>query len=215
MKPQAASAPLEAGADFEQLKPYSLRGGVSELSFSERMQTKEHQHLVGKRMQLKAKGIGPITMAGKPLAVKIALKLLDPILALSSMIVVGKDFFGSARSVGNDEAQVGAQRTDFDFDDNSSLFGPASGAVSEAIENSNRLAAAGVLAFGPPKPALGCSLKHRVGADADRIENLERFQGCVDFWSGRAGIGAIADLALGKASLKDGNQPFKLTAYTR
>lgn len=174
------------------------------------MKTKEHQQLVSERVELKPKGIGAIAVAGQPLGVKIAFKLFDPILALSAIVVVVKDVFGSARSVGNDKAQIGAQRTDFDFGHNFSVFGPASGSVSKAIKNSDRLVAAGILAFGPLKPALGFSLKHCVGADTDRIEDLEGFQGDIDFWSGRASIGAVADLAFRKAPSKDGHQALKL-----
>ena len=141
---------------------------------------------------------------------KVALKLFDPILTLSTIVVMVKDVLGSARSVGNHKAQIGAQRTDFNFNDNFSLFGPASGSVPKAIKNSDRLVAAAILAFGPLQPALGSSLKHRVGADTDGIENLERFQGGIDFWSGRAGIGAVADLALSKTPSKDRHQAFKL-----
>lgn len=184
---------------------------MSEVSFFKRMHTKEHQQLVSERVELKAKGIGAIAVAGKPIRVKIALKLFDPILALSSVVIAVKDVLGSALTVGNDKAQVGAERPDFDFDHNFSLFGPASGPVSKAIKNSDGLAAAGILAFGSPKPALGSLLKHRVGADADGVEDLEGFQGGIDFWSGRAGIGTVADLSFGKAPLNDGNQPFKLT----
>jgi hypothetical protein len=94
---------------------------MSEVSFFKRMQTKEHQQLVSERVELKPKGIGTIAVAGQPVRVKIALKLFDPILALSSIVIVVKDVFGSAGTVGNDKAQVGAQRTDFDFDHDSSL----------------------------------------------------------------------------------------------
>ena len=143
---------------------------------------------------------------------KIALKFFDPVLALSSVIVMVKDLFGSARSVGNDKARISAQRTDFDFDDNFSVFGPASGSVSKAIKNSDGFASASILVLGPFKPAVGFSLKHRVGADTDRIKDLERFQCGINFWSGRAGIGSIADLAFREAPFKQGNQAFKLNA---
>jgi hypothetical protein len=99
------------------------------------VQTKEHQQLISKRMELKPKGISAIEVAGQPVRLKVALKLLDAILTLSSILVMVKDLLGSARSVGNHKAQIGAQRTDFNFNDNFSVFGPASGSVPKAIKN--------------------------------------------------------------------------------
>lgn len=183
---------------------------MSEVSFFKRMHTKEHQQLVSERVELKAKGIGTIAVAGQPVRVKIALKFFDPILALSSVVVAVKDDFGSARTVGNDKAQVGAERTDFDFDHNFSLFGPASRSMSKAIKNSDRFVVPGILTFGPLEPALGLFLEDGIGAHADSIEHVERFQGRVDRWSSRAGIGAVAELGFRETPLKDRNQAFKL-----
>ena len=123
-----------------------------------------------------------------------------------------KDLLGSARAVGNHKAQIGAQRTDFNFNDHFSVFGPASGSVPKAIKNPDRWVAAGILACGPLQPALGSSLKHRMGADTHGIKNLERFQARIDGWRGRAGIGALADLAFSKTPPKDRHQAFKLNA---
>lgn len=67
---------------------------MSEVSFFKRMHTKEHQQLVSERVELKAKGIGAIAVAGKPIRVKIALKLFDPILALSSVVIAVKRCLG-------------------------------------------------------------------------------------------------------------------------
>ncbi len=162
-------------------------------------------------MELKPKGISAIEVAGQPVRLKVALKLLDAILTLSSIVVMVKDLLGSARSVGNHKAQIGAQRTDFNFNDNFSVFGPASGSVPKAI-NPDRLVPAGILAFGPLQPALGSSLKHRVSADTNGIKNLERFQARIDCWRSRAGIGAVADLAFRKTPPKGGDKPLSSTA---
>ena len=85
------------------------------------------------------------------------------------------------------------------------LFVPASGPVAKAIEESNRSFGTGIFALGFVNPALGSFLEYRVGGDPDRIEHFEGFQGPVDLWSGRAGIGPIADLTFREATFKDRN----------
>ena len=179
------------------------------------METEQHQQLVSKRMEFKSKSIGAIAMAGKPIRAKIALKFLDPILALSAVVIAVIDLFGSTRAVGDDKADIGSQRTDFDLDHDSSLFVPASGPVAKAIEESNRSFCAGIFTLGLVKPALGSFLEYRVGGDPDSIEHFEGFQGPVDLWSGRAGIGPIADLTFRETTFKDGNQPGKLSGNSR
>src|SRR6266478_1332747 len=156
-------------------------------------------------MEFKSKSIGAIAMAGKPIGAKIALKFLDPILALSSVIIAVIDSFGSTLAVGDDKADIGSQRADFDFDHNPSSLVPASGPVAKTIEESNRSFCAGIFTLGLLKPALGSFLEYRVGGDPDRVEHFEGFQGSVDLWSGRAGIGPIADLTFRETTLKDGN----------
>lgn len=147
------------------------------------METKQHQQLVSERMELESKSIGAIAMAGKSIGAKIALKFLDPILALSSLVIAVIDLFGSTGAVGNDKADIGPQRADFNLDHDSSSFVPASGPVPKAIEESNRSFCTGILALGLVNPALGSWLEDRVGSDADSIEDTERFQGPVDLWS--------------------------------
>jgi len=135
-------------------------------------------------MEFKSKGIGAIAVAGKPVSAKIALKFLDPILALSSVIIAVIDCLGSTGAVGDDKANIGSQRADFDFDHNPSSLVPASGPVAKAIEDSDRHFGAGILACCLLKPTLGSFLEYRVGGDSDSIEHFEGFQGPVDFWSG-------------------------------
>lgn len=115
---------------------------------SKRVETEQHQQLVGERMELKSKGIGAVTVAGKPIGAKVALKFLDPILALSSVIIAVIDLFGSTRAVGDDKADIGSQRTDFDLDHDPALFVPASGPVAKAVEESNRSFCAGIFTLG-------------------------------------------------------------------
>jgi len=188
---------------------------MSEVGGSKGVETEQHQQLVSERMELKSKSIGAIAMAGKPIGAKIALKFFDPILALSSLGIAVIDLFGSTRAVGDDKADIGAQRADFDLDHDPALFVPASGPVAKAIEESNRSFGAGILARCPVKPARGSFLKYRVRGDPDSIEHFEGFQGSVNLWSGRAGIGPIAELGLREAPLKDGNQPAKLGGDSR
>ena len=149
-------------------------------------------------------------MAGKSIGAKIALKFLDPILALSSVVIAVIDLFGSTRAVGDDKADIGPQRTDFDLNHDPALFVPASGPVAKAIKESNRSFCPGILTLGFVKPALGSFLEYRVRGDPDRIEHFEGFQGAVDLWSGRAGIGPIAELIFRETALNDGSQPGKL-----
>ena len=111
---------------------------MSEVGGSKGVETEQHQQLVSERMEFKTKGIGAIAMAGKPVSAKVALKFLDPILALSSVVIAVIDLFGSTRAVGDDKADIGSQRADFDLDHDPSLFVPASGPVAKAIEESNR-----------------------------------------------------------------------------
>lgn len=179
------------------------------------METKQHQQLVSKRMEFKTKGIGAVAMTGKPIGAKIALYFLDPILALSSLVIAVIDLFGSTRAVGDDKADIGSQRTDFDLDHDPALFVPASGPVAKAIEDSERHFGAGILARCLLKPVLGSFLEYRVGSDPDSIEHFEGFQGPVDLWSGRAGIGPIADLTFRETTFKDGKQPAKLSGNSR
>lgn len=179
------------------------------------METEQHQQLVSKRMEFKAKGIGTVAMTGKPVSTKVALKFLDPILALSSLIIAVINLFGSTRAIGDDKTDIASQRTDFDLDHDPALFVPASGPVAKAIEESNRSFCAGIFAVGLLKPALGSFLEYRVGGDPDSIEHFKGFQGPVDLWSGRAGIGPVADLAFREATLKDGKQPAKLSGDSR
>src|SRR5437868_3825332 len=168
------------------------------------MQPKQHEQLVSERMEFKSKGIGAVAVAGKPIRAKIALKLLNPILALSPLVIAIIDLFGSTRATGDDKADISSQRANFNLDHDPSSFVPASGSVAKAIEESNRSFCTGVFALGLVNPALGSFIEYRVRGDADRIEDLERFQSPVDFWSGRAGIGPIADLTFSKPPLKDG-----------
>lgn len=210
MKPQVASAADKASPDFEQLKPYGFQPSASEVGESKGMQTEQHQQLVSERMELKSKGIGAIAMAGKPIGAKIALKFFDSILALAALIIAVIDLFGPTWAVGNDKADIGSQRADFDLDHNSSSLVPASGPVTKTVEESDRNLGAGIFALGLFHPALGSFLEYRVGADADGIEGIERFQSPVNFGSGRAGIGPIADLTLRETMFKEGNQPGKL-----
>ena len=179
------------------------------------METEQHQQLVSKGMEFKTKGIGAVAMTGKPVSAKVALKFLDPILALSSLIIAIINLFGSTRAIGNDKADIGSQRTDFDLDHDPASLVPASGPVTKAIEESNRSLCAGIFAVGLLKPALGSFLEYRVGGDPDSIEHFKGFQGPVDLWSGRAGIGPIADLPFRETSLNDGNQPAKLSGDSR
>lgn len=154
-------------------------------------------------------------MAGKPVSAKIALEFLDPILALSSVVIAVIDLFGSTRAVGDDKADIGPQRADFDLDHDPALFVPASGSVTKAIEDSERHLGPGILALSLLKPALGSFLEYRVRGDPDGIEHFKGFQGPVDLWSGRAGIGPIADLIFWETPLKDGNQPGELSGDAR
>ena len=215
MKPQVASGALEASPHFEQLKPQGFQPGAGEIGGSKRVKTEQHQQLVSKRVELESKGISAVVMTGKPIGAKVALKFLDPILALSSLIIAVINLFGSTRAIGDDKADIGSQRTDFDFDHDPALFVPASGPVAKAIEESNRSFGAGIFAFGLLKPPLGSFLEYRVGGDPDSIEHLEGFQGPVDLWSGRAGIGPIADLTFRETTFKDGNQTAKLSGDSR
>src|SRR3990172_2147319 len=204
MKPQAASGALKAGADFEQLEPQGFHPSLSELGSSKDVETKQHQQLVGQGMELESKGIGAVAVTGEPVGEKIALEFLDPVLTLSSVVIAVKDFFGSARSVGNDKTEVVAQRAHFDLDHDSAVFLPASGPVAKGIKNSDGLVRAGILAFCPLEPALGSLFEHGIGGDPDGIERAEGFQRRVDFRRGRAGIGPIADLAFGKTKFDEG-----------
>src|SRR5918992_340795 len=98
-------------------------------------------------MKLKAKGIGAIAVAGKPIGTEIALKFLDPILALTPVVIAIKDLFGSARPVRDDKAQVRSQSAHFDLDHDSSFSLPASGPVAKGIKDSDEVLGAGVLAL--------------------------------------------------------------------
>src|SRR5438093_46684 len=161
-------------------------------------------------MELKSKSIGAVAMAGKLIGTNAALKFFDAILALSSLVIVMIDLFGSTGAVGNDKADIGPQGADFDFDHNPSSLVPASGPVTKAIKESNRSFCAGILTLGFVNLALGSFLEYRVGSNADSIEDIQRFQGPVDLWSSRAGIGPVADLTFRELPLKDRNQPIQL-----
>ncbi len=145
---------------------------MGELSLAKGMKAKENQQLVSERMELKSKGIGAVAMAGKSIGAKITLKFLDPIFALSAVVIAVIDLFGSTGAVGNDKADVCPQRTDFDFDHNPSSFVPGSGPVAKAIEESNRSFGTGVFALGFVNPALGSFLEYRVGGDPDAANKM-------------------------------------------
>src|SRR5512133_2755848 len=166
-------------------------------------------------MELKAKGVGAVTMAGQSVTAKAALVGFDPVLALPSLIVEVIDVLGSTGAIGNDKADIGTQGTDFNFDQDSSLSVPAFGPVAKAIEPPNETFGAQIFALGFLNPALGFFLKHRVGSNADGIEGTQRLQGPVDLWSCGAGIGPVADLSVGKALFKDGYQALKLLIDSR
>lgn len=166
-------------------------------------------------MELKSKGIGAIAVAGKPIGANIALKFFDPILALSAVVIAVIDLFGSTGAIGDDKADVGPQRADFHLDHDPAPFIPASGAVAKTVEESNRSFSAGIFTLGLVKPALGSFLEYRVGGNPDGIEHFEGFQGAVDLWRGRAGIGPIAELTFREATFKEGNQPFKFIGDSR
>ena len=179
------------------------------------MKAKQHEQLVSERVEFKSKGIGTVAVAGKSIGAKIALKFLDPILALSSLVIALVDLFGCTGAVGDDKADIASQRANFDLDHDPSSFVPASGPVSKAIEESNGTFCASILTLGLLNPALGSFLEYRVGGNADGIQDIERFQSPVDLWSSRAGIGPIADLTFSKAPLNNGNQPIELCGDSR
>jgi len=210
MEPDTPNRLLDPSAHLEQLKPYAFKADLSQLGLSKHMETEKRQELIAERMQLQPKGIGPITVAGEPVPRKIQLKLLDPILALASLVVPGKDLLSPARTVGDHKADIAPQGRDLDFDHDPSLPGPASGPVAKAVEDLNRLSGAGIFAPGLLKPALSPSLEDRVGRDPNGIENLKGFQSGVNLRHRRARIGPIADLAFGEALPKDGNKAAKL-----
>ena len=137
------------------------------------MQTEQDQQLVSERMELKSKSVGSIAMAGKPIGAKIALKFFDPILALSSVVIAVIDLFGSTGTIGDDKADIGSQRADFDLDHDPSSLIPASGPVAKAVEEANRSFGAGIFTLGLFEPALGSFLEYRVGGDPDGIEHFE------------------------------------------
>jgi hypothetical protein len=112
---------------------------VRKLGLSKCVKTKENQQLVSERMELEAKSVGAIAVAGKPIGQKIALKFLDAVLTLSAIIVPGKDALSSTRAVGNNEADVGAQRTHFDLNHDPAFSLPAFGPMPKAIENPERV----------------------------------------------------------------------------
>ena len=146
---------------------------MSEISGSKRVETEQHQQLVSEGMEFKSKSIGAIVMAGKPIGAKIALKFLDPILALPSVVITVIDLFGSTRAVGDDKAEIGSQRADFDLDHDPSSLVPAAGPMTKAIEDSERLFGAGIFTLCLVKPALGSSFEYRVGGNPDGIEHFE------------------------------------------
>lgn len=201
---------VKSSTNLEQFKPYGFQPTVSEVSGSKRMETEQDQQLVSQRMELESKGIGEVAMTGKPIGAKVAFDLLDAVLTLSAVVIAVKDLFGCAWAVGDDKAPIAPQRTHFDLDHDSSSFFPASGPVLKGIKDSDKLVSAGVLALSFAEPALGFSLKHRVGSDADGIEHAQRFQRRIDFGASRAGIGPVTDLSFGEALLKDGKKTLKL-----
>src|SRR5512147_634669 len=111
---------------------------------TKRVETEQHQQLVSQRMDLKSKSIGAVAMTGKPVGAKVTLNFLDPILALSSVVIAVVDLFGFTRAVGDDKADIGPQRTDFHLDHDPAFLVPGPGSVTKTIEDSDRSFGAGI-----------------------------------------------------------------------
>ena len=203
-------AALKAGTDFEQLNSDGLETSLSQLGFFKCPAAKQNQELISERKKLEPKGIGCKGVAGKSMGLKIAFDFFDPVLTFAALVIPGNDLFGTAGSVGNEKPHVGSQVADFNFDDNASLFSPRFGPVPEAIAAANRSLAAGVLALGLLKPALGLFLKDLIRSDPHGIGESQRFQSFVDLWRCRTRIGSVAELGFGETLLKDRHQPVKL-----
>lgn len=166
-------------------------------------------------MELEAKRVGSIAMAGEPVASDPSFILFDLVLALSPLIIEMKDVFGLTAAIGNDEPNVGSQWTNFNLDQNPSSLVPASGPVPKAIEPAQGSLGAGILALGFFDPALSLLLEHRVGSDADGIQDIERFQGAVNVWSRRSGISPVADLSVRETGFNEGYQALQLSSDSR
>ena len=154
-----ASAFDKASGDFEELELEGLQPSTGEFGGSKSMETEQDQERVSQSVELKSKGVGLIAVAGQSIAAKIALELFDAILTLASAVVAVINFFGAARTIGDDIAQVGPQGADFDLDHDAALLVPTSGSMAKAIEETDRDLGAGVFTLGLFEPGGGFFLE--------------------------------------------------------
>lgn len=71
-------------------------------------QTKQIDQIVGEAVQEKPKGVGQKTMAAEPVGAEAVLELLDAVLALTAIVVKGKDLRGATGTVRDQEAEIGS-----------------------------------------------------------------------------------------------------------
>src|SRR5512135_3735559 len=115
-----------AGADFEQAcaQSFDLRRAPG----LRQLKTEQVDQVVGEAVQEEAEGIGQKTVAAQPVSAEAVLELLDTVLTLAAIVVKSKHFRGASRTVGNQEAQVGADGGVLGLVADAALVGPAAGA---------------------------------------------------------------------------------------
>src|SRR4249919_1052456 len=95
-------------ADLDQfLAQTGQRPRLRRLGYCQRAH--EISQVVGKRVELKAHGIGCEGAAGQPRPLDRVLAFLDVLLARAALIVEGNDALGRARQIANDKADARVQ----------------------------------------------------------------------------------------------------------
>src|SRR6516165_9025262 len=127
MEPEAAARAAHPRPELEQAQAELLDSGMGKLSAAQHAAAKQHQQVVGQRMELQAKSVGAVGGAGQAVGRDIALELLDEVFGLTPLVVPGEDLRGRADPVGDQEAEIGAERGVLALDHDPARGGPTVG----------------------------------------------------------------------------------------
>src|ERR1700681_1772926 len=111
------------------------------------MQAEQVDQVIGEAVQEQTEGVGQKAVTAQAVGAETVFELLDAVLAFATIIVKRKDLRGAARSVGDQEAQIGARDGVLGLVADAALTRPRTGAMREAGETALRDFGVAIAAF--------------------------------------------------------------------
>src|SRR5581483_9963800 len=170
------------------------------------LQSEQVDQVVGEAVQQQAEGVGQETVAAQPVSAEAVLELFDTVLALTTVVIEGKNLGSTTGAVGDEEAQIGADGGVLGLVADAALVRPAAGAMAEAGEAALRQLRATIAPLQRLLQGLGMALKNRIGRDAESVLNAEELAELVQQRQSKPGIAAQFDRYSGKRGLQARNQ---------